>query len=160
KPGSTSTAPSPRTSGRSYRRHSGLRERLHREGGRGAAVRVDPSGFSGEDPPAQEQPVKPSPDGVIDVYVHGEKGPSPKPPKDEAEKVGVAVPATDTDPTGSTPPDVEPPEPPEPPVPAEPPEPDDWTQNPYVQTIGGFLGGIGLGIVPFAGTGQQLLDEG
>jgi hypothetical protein len=118
---------------------------------------VDPSGFSGEEPPAHEQPAKADPWATIDVYVHGEKPPRPKPPEDDAEKVGVAVPATDTDTTGSTPP--EPPQPPET-QPPEPPEPDDWTQNPYVQTIGGFFGGLALGIVPFAGTGQQVLDEG
>ena len=114
---------------------------------------VDPSGFEGE-PPA-DQPLKPGPDGVIDVHVYGEK-PPPRPPRDTTEKVGVAVPATDTDTTGNEPPVVDPPE-------TEPPdtepEPDDWTQNPIVQTVGGFLGGVGLGIVPFAGVGQQVLDE-
>jgi hypothetical protein len=33
-------------------------------------------------------------------------------------------------------------------------------QNPYVQVEGGFLAGLSLGIVPFAGVGQQLLDAG
>jgi len=36
--------------------------------------------------------------------------------------------------------------------------PEDWVQNPYVQIEGGFLGGLMLGVVPFAGVGQQLLD--
>ena len=39
-------------------------------------------------------------------------------------------------------------------------EPDDWTQNPYFQTFGGFIGGLGLGIVPFAGAGEQILEGG
>ena len=47
-----------------------------------------------------------------------------------------------------------------PPNPSDSPEPDDWTQSPYVQTIGAFWGGIGLGIVPFAGTGHQVLTDG
>src|ERR1700677_4424582 len=36
----------------------------------------------------------------------------------------------------------------------------DWKQNPWVQLLGGFVGGVALGIVPFAGAGQQLLDHG
>ena len=35
----------------------------------------------------------------------------------------------------------------------------DWSQNPYVQTLGGFLGGLALGLVPYAGAGQQLADK-
>jgi len=38
--------------------------------------------------------------------------------------------------------------------------PEDWRQNPYVQLEGGFLGGLALGVVPFGGVGQQLLDAG
>ena len=36
----------------------------------------------------------------------------------------------------------------------------DWVQNPYVQVEGGFVGGVPLGVVPFAGVGQQVLDAG
>jgi hypothetical protein len=35
----------------------------------------------------------------------------------------------------------------------------DWTQNQWVQLFGGFGAGLALGIVPFAGAGQQLLDR-
>ncbi len=36
--------------------------------------------------------------------------------------------------------------------------PRDWSQNPYVQTLGGFLGGLSLGAVPFAGVGHEVAD--
>ncbi|WP_437775752.1 RHS repeat-associated core domain-containing protein [Sorangium sp. So ce1097] len=36
--------------------------------------------------------------------------------------------------------------------------PIDWSQNPYVQVEGGFLAGLLLGAVPFAGVGHGLLD--
>ena len=36
--------------------------------------------------------------------------------------------------------------------------PIDWSQNPYVQIEGGFVAGLLLGAVPFAGVGHQLLD--
>jgi hypothetical protein len=39
-------------------------------------------------------------------------------------------------------------------------EADDWTQAPHVQIAGGYLGGVILGIVPFAGLGEQLLEAG
>jgi hypothetical protein len=38
--------------------------------------------------------------------------------------------------------------------------PEEWSQNPYVQVEGGFLAGLSLGVVPFGGVGQQLLDAG
>ncbi|MGK3998679.1 RHS repeat domain-containing protein [Sorangium sp. So ce1024] len=34
----------------------------------------------------------------------------------------------------------------------------DWSQNPYVQVEGGFIAGLLLGAVPFAGVGHGLLD--
>ncbi|XXT19204.1 RHS repeat-associated core domain-containing protein [Sorangium sp. So ce429] len=36
--------------------------------------------------------------------------------------------------------------------------PIDWSQNPYVQLEGGFIAGLSLGSVPFAGVGHELLD--
>ncbi|WP_437962692.1 RHS repeat-associated core domain-containing protein (plasmid) [Sorangium sp. So ce119] len=36
--------------------------------------------------------------------------------------------------------------------------PTDWSQNPYVQIEGGFVAGLLLGAVPFAGVGHGLLD--
>ncbi|WP_234024072.1 RHS repeat-associated core domain-containing protein [Sorangium cellulosum] len=36
--------------------------------------------------------------------------------------------------------------------------PIDWSQNPYVPIEGGFVAGVLLGAVPFAGVGHQLLD--
>ncbi|MGK3962803.1 RHS repeat-associated core domain-containing protein [Sorangium sp. So ce118] len=36
--------------------------------------------------------------------------------------------------------------------------PIDWSQNPYVQIEGGFVAGLSLGLVPFAGVGHELLD--
>ncbi|MGK3997187.1 RHS repeat domain-containing protein [Sorangium sp. So ce1024] len=36
--------------------------------------------------------------------------------------------------------------------------PIDWSQNPYVQVEGGFIAGLLLGAVPFAGVGHGLLD--
>src|SRR4051812_25657098 len=38
--------------------------------------------------------------------------------------------------------------------------PNEWAQNSYAQVEGGFLGGLALGAVPFAGVGHQLLDAG
>jgi hypothetical protein len=36
--------------------------------------------------------------------------------------------------------------------------PPDWDKDPFVQGVGGFLGGLCLGAVPFAGVGQQFFD--
>jgi hypothetical protein len=36
--------------------------------------------------------------------------------------------------------------------------PTDWKTNPYVQVEGGFLAGLSLGLVPFGGVGQQVLE--
>ncbi|XXY22128.1 RHS repeat-associated core domain-containing protein [Sorangium sp. So ce216] len=36
--------------------------------------------------------------------------------------------------------------------------PIDWSQNPYLQLEGGFVAGLSLGLVPFAGVGHELLD--
>jgi hypothetical protein len=61
----------------------------------------------------------------------------------------VAAPSTDVGTTGSSSEGV--------PQPG-PTAPEDWSQNGYVQIEGGFLGGLALGFIPFAGAGQQLLD--
>jgi len=37
--------------------------------------------------------------------------------------------------------------------------PEDVNQNPYVQLGGGCLAGFSIGLVPFGGTGRQLLDD-
>ena len=44
------------------------------------------------------------------------------------------------------------------PEPEDPTPPEGWTQNPYVQVEGGFVAGVSLGLVPFGGVGQQVLD--
>jgi len=36
--------------------------------------------------------------------------------------------------------------------------PEDWSKNSYVQIEGGFLAGVALGFVPYAGVGHQVLD--
>jgi hypothetical protein len=68
-----------------------------------------------------------------------------------AAEVGAAAPPTDVDTTGSSSGYD-----PQPVTTA----PEDWSQNPYVQVEGGFLAGLSLGVVPFGGVGQQLLDAG
>ena len=40
----------------------------------------------------------------------------------------------------------------------DPTPPEGWTQNPYVQVESGFVAGVSLGLVPFGGVGQQVLD--
>ncbi len=116
---------------------------------------TDPSGFSGdpEKPPilpSAAPSVQPGPDGVIDVYVQGTRRIGPPAPQDEAEQVGVAVPATDVDTTGGDDDD----DPQEAPT-----APEDWRENPYVQVESGFFGGLMLGLVPFGGEAHQVLDE-
>jgi hypothetical protein len=44
------------------------------------------------------------------------------------------------------------------PEPEDPTPPEGWTQIPYVQVEGGFVAGVSLGLVPFGGVGQQVLD--
>ena len=39
------------------------------------------------------------------------------------------------------------------------PKPSDWSQHRVVQVVGGTLGGLALGVVPFAGLGQQVLTD-
>ncbi|WP_437605689.1 RHS repeat-associated core domain-containing protein [Sorangium sp. So ce834] len=78
-----------------------------------------------------------------------------KPPSNEVEgsreaaEVGAAAPPVDVSTTGSASGYV-----PQPVTTA----PIDWSQNPYVQVEGGFVAGLLLGLVPFAGVGHELLD--
>ncbi|WP_437653680.1 RHS repeat-associated core domain-containing protein [Sorangium sp. So ce1182] len=67
----------------------------------------------------------------------------------EAAEVGVAAAPVDVSTTGSASGHV-----PQPVTTA----PIDWSQNPYVQIEGGFVAGLLLGAVPFAGVGHGLLD--
>ncbi|WP_437730195.1 RHS repeat-associated core domain-containing protein [Sorangium sp. So ce1335] len=67
----------------------------------------------------------------------------------EAAEVGAAAAPVDVSTTGSASGHV-----PQPMTTA----PIDWSQNPYVQLEGGFVAGLLLGAVPFAGVGHGLLD--
>ncbi|WP_437685624.1 RHS repeat-associated core domain-containing protein [Sorangium sp. So ce176] len=67
----------------------------------------------------------------------------------EAAEVGAAAAPVDVSTTGSASGHV-----PQPVTTA----PVDWSQNPYVQIEGGFIAGLLLGAVPFAGVGHGLLD--
>ncbi|XYH93819.1 RHS repeat-associated core domain-containing protein [Sorangium sp. So ce1128] len=67
----------------------------------------------------------------------------------EAAEVGAAAAPVDVSTTGSASGHV-----PQPVTTA----PIDWSQNPYVQIEGGFVAGLLLGAVPFAGVGHGLLD--
>ena len=68
----------------------------------------------------------------------------------DAAEFGAAAPPTDVDTTGSSPE--------RDPEPEDPTPPEGWTQIPYVQVEGGFVAGVSLGLVPFGGVGQQVLD--
>ena len=107
---------------------------------------VDPTGFA---PPDGEQ---------VLVIIKPVTPPPPPPPGPKEEKnpdisqaiaAGAAKPPTDvgTNGGGRT-------APPQPVVAVS----HGWKQNPWVQLAGGFLGGVALGVVPFAGVGQQGLD--
>src|SRR3954466_9349499 len=69
----------------------------------------------------------------------------------EAMQTGATTSPVDVGTTGSTSGDVRQP---------ETRAPNEWAQNSYAQVEGGFLGGLALGAVPFAGVGHQLLDAG
>ena len=68
----------------------------------------------------------------------------------DAAEFGTAAAPTDVDTTGSSPE--------KDPEPEDPTPPEGWTQIPYVQVEGGFVAGVSLGLVPFGGVGQQVLD--
>ncbi|MEZ4299443.1 MAG: RHS repeat-associated core domain-containing protein, partial [Polyangiaceae bacterium] len=115
---------------------------------------TDPTGWEGE--PEREPTLPVGPDGFIEITVPGlpRIGP-PEPPNDDPTdnaQIGVAAPSSDTDTTGSTPDSGTDPE-----------DPDDspgWTQHPVAQVIGGFWSGTLLGLVPFAGAGEELAEAG
>jgi hypothetical protein len=120
---------------------------------------VDPTGFSEE--PAELLPgpnTQLGPDGELEIVIRGQ--PKEKETNDTASaaEVGAAAPPTDVDTTGSSP-DYDPH--------AETTAPDewtveeDWTQHSLVQVEGGFLGGLGLGMVPFGGAiANAITDPG
>ncbi len=113
---------------------------------------VDPSGFEGDKPPIMPigSTEKVNPDGSMDVTItYPPRQPAKPDPKESGEQVGAFVPPVDVSTLGSSSGLV-----------AQPvtTAPTSWTQHPLVQLEGGFLGGLFLGVVPFAGVGQQLLD--
>jgi RHS repeat-associated protein len=116
---------------------------------------VDPTGFEPDDGPelSWQVSIKQFPNGDLGlsgVLVPIEKTPPPPPEKeDEGEKVGAYVPPVDVSPTGTTA--------------TYDPQPvteaaEDWRQDPAAQYHAGVLAGLGLGLVPFAGFGEQMLD--
>ncbi|WP_437731191.1 RHS repeat-associated core domain-containing protein [Sorangium sp. So ce1335] len=119
---------------------------------------VDPSGFQAapEEPGLTSTPGIISEDGTVDPCLGGVckeiivRGP-PRVVEGsrEAAEVGAAAPPVDVSTTGSASGHV-----PQPVTTA----PIDWSQNPYVQVEGGFIAGLLLGAVPFAGVGHGLLD--
>ncbi|WP_437734865.1 RHS repeat-associated core domain-containing protein [Sorangium sp. So ce1335] len=124
---------------------------------------VDPGGF--QEAPPEDEARSPPPAGaelrleVLDLAPIGldlRVVPSPKhearPDTDTntvAAETGGAMPPIDVSTTGSASGHV-----PQPVTTA----PIDWSQNPYVQVEGGFIAGLLLGVVPFAGVGHGLLD--
>jgi RHS repeat-associated protein len=117
---------------------------------------VDPSGFQ-----SQKEPIYPTsitistqPDQNVELSLvyppRNTPPPAPKEdPKRSGEETGAFVPPVDvstlgtstgllTSPYAFAPPD--------------------WEEDPFVQLVGGVLGGLCLGAVPFAGVGQQFLD--
>ncbi|MGK4000932.1 RHS repeat-associated core domain-containing protein [Sorangium sp. So ce1024] len=122
---------------------------------------VDPGGFQ-EAPPEDGARPPPPPGAELSWEVHDlaplgldlRVVPSPKhealpDTNTVAAETGGAVPPIDVSTTGSASGHV-----PQPVTTA----PIDWSQNPYVQVEGGFIAGLLLGAVPFAGVGHGLLD--
>ncbi|WP_437952580.1 RHS repeat-associated core domain-containing protein [Sorangium sp. So ce296] len=124
---------------------------------------VDPGGFQ-QAPPEDGARSPPPPGAELRLEVHDlapigldlRVVPSPKhearPDTDTntvAAETGGAMPPIDVSTTGSASGHV-----PQPVTTA----PIDWSQNPYVQLEGGFVAGLSLGAVPFAGVGHGLLD--
>ncbi|WP_437874700.1 RHS repeat-associated core domain-containing protein [Sorangium sp. So ce513] len=116
---------------------------------------VDPGGFEPEYPlPADpEYTSDPEVQRIIESGCIGleclKTVPSQVEGPREAAEVGAAAPPVDVSTTGSSSGHV-----PQPVTTA----PIDWSQNPYVQVEGGFIAGLSLGAVPFAGVGHGLLD--
>jgi RHS repeat-associated protein len=117
---------------------------------------VDPSGFAPgyEEPPVDPEYAKnPEVQRILAAGCLGLECGRPPPEQvegsSEAAQVGAVAPPVDVGTTGSASGYV-----PQPVTTS----PSDWTQHRVVQAEGGFLAGLSLGIVPFAGVGQQLLD--
>ncbi|MBK8255998.1 MAG: hypothetical protein IPK82_25440 [Polyangiaceae bacterium] len=110
---------------------------------------TDPSGFDGE--PQREPGVMYMPEANIKVPVptNGTAPPKEDKPKEE-KKHGVGEGENDVNTTGLITPLVEPEE-----------EGDDqpWYKNPVVEAMAGAFNGALLGIVPFAGAGEQIAQE-
>jgi RHS repeat-associated protein len=117
---------------------------------------VDPSGFQAEPPPIL--PIREfqfvDADGALNVVLiyPPREGATPREEgAQEATELGVAVPPTDVDTTGSSPDDA---------LDGSATATDaDWRQNGHAQTQGGFLGGLALGYVPYASMGRHALEE-
>ncbi|MEO7330814.1 MAG: HNH endonuclease, partial [Minicystis sp.] len=113
---------------------------------------VDPSGFEGA-PPASAAGgggLVLGADGMLCcIDIRGTPREPKADTKESGEQVGAYVPPIDVSTTGSSSGFV-----------AQPATaaPTSWTQHPLVQLEGGFLGGLFLGAVPFAGVAQQVLD--
>jgi RHS repeat-associated protein len=110
---------------------------------------IDPTGF--REDPTDSVDFGPS---YWSEFILVNKGPDDaddEEPDDEAssEEFGACVPPTDVDTTGSSAgPDVQ----------GSPPD-KNWHENKYLQTEGGFIGGLGLGIVPYGAIGRQALED-
>lgn len=116
---------------------------------------VDPSGFE-PGPPVPVDPEYTNDPEVQRIIESGCMGleclkttPNEVEGSREAAEVGAAAPPVDVSTTGSASGYV-----PQPVTTA----PIDWSQNPYVQLEGGFVTGLLLGAVPFAGVGHEVLD--
>jgi RHS repeat-associated protein len=121
---------------------------------------IDPSGFEDGPPPYVLGTWVPWSSGVSACIGTGcapppkVDGPPPVKPVEgsrEATQIGATRPSVDVSTNGSASGQV-----PQPAAAVA----KDWKQNPWVQLFGGFASGVALGIVPFAGAGEQLLDHG
>lgn len=110
---------------------------------------IDPTGFWEDVPGGRPEETVDARNGLT-VWIHGEPREPREPDEDDcAEEFGAAVPPTDVDTTGSSAGhDVQ----------GSAPEPG-WRENKYVQTQGGFVVGLGLGITPYGAMARYALDE-
>jgi RHS repeat-associated protein len=120
---------------------------------------VDPTGFDEEPRVIPEGVWIWSKDGHTAVcagsacFTEEKSAPPTKPsegPREATQVGGMRPPPVDVNTTGNMAGNA-----PQPTVSVSP----DWKQNQWVQTFGGFFAGVALGIVPFAGAGQQFLDR-
>ncbi|MEO7330935.1 MAG: RHS repeat-associated core domain-containing protein [Minicystis sp.] len=113
---------------------------------------VDPSGFEGAPPSnaAGGGGLVLGADGMLCcIDIRGTPREPKADPKQSGEQVGAYVPPVDVSTTGSSSGYV--------PQPQDD-EPKGWKHHPLVQLEAGFLGGVILGLIPFAGVGHQFLD--